>query len=62
MIKIGNLVRVLYPSYAASLNGIVVAREKRGRWLIRIESNCLKNSQESLLLSLNESDFEVIKG
>jgi hypothetical protein len=58
MLDIGSLVRVLYPDYAAGQTGIVAAREPTGRWLIRLEP--LTHDQDPLILSLEETDFEVI--
>lgn len=60
MPKVGSLVRVLYPEYAKGVEGIIEAKEERGRWIVRLEKNSLKEKPELWLLSLEESDFEVI--
>jgi hypothetical protein len=60
MPKVGNIVRVLYPEYARGIEGIIEAKEERGRWIVRLAKNSLKGKPELWLLSLEESDFEVI--
>jgi hypothetical protein len=60
MPKVGTVVRVLYPEYAKGVEGIIEAKEERGRWIVRLEKNSLKDKPELWLLSLEESDFEVI--
>lgn len=60
MPKVGSLVRVLYPEYAKGVKGIVEAKEEGNRWIVRLEKNSLKDKPELWLLSLEESDFEVI--
>lgn len=61
MIKIGSLVKILYPQYVFEYHGIVEASEDiTGRWIIRLIVNSLDNSQEPVLLSLNESDIELV--
>ncbi|MBE9168439.1 hypothetical protein IQ238_13260 [Pleurocapsales cyanobacterium LEGE 06147] len=60
MPKVGTLVRVLYPEYAKGIEGIIEAKEERGRWIVRLEKNSLNENPEPWLLSLEESDFEVI--
>lgn len=55
--KKGVIVRILYPSYVANLEGIVEVREEDSdRWIVKV----IKNNQ-TFLLSLKESDFEEIK-
>jgi hypothetical protein len=61
MLNPGMYVRVKYPEYAANFRGYLVTQEPSGRWLVRLESNPLKDSQEPLLLSLEESELEVIE-
>ena len=61
MIKPGTLIRVLYPDYAAGLNGVVEGREKNGRWIVRLKKNPSETTREPLWLSLDESDFEVLE-
>lgn len=60
MSKIGILVRIKYPKYAENLVGTIIAQESPSRWIVKIEPNPLNSQTESLLLSLKESDFEVI--
>ena len=61
MVRAGTLVRILYPDYAAGFIGRVQAREGLNRWIVQLNENPLKNSSEPLLLSLEETDFEIIK-
>lgn len=61
MIKVGTLVRVNYPEYAAGLRGRIQAQEISGRWIIELEENPLADSDEPLLLSLDETEFEIIE-
>lgn len=60
MIERGTGIRVLYPNYAAGLKGVIEDREKKGRWIVKLENTSVTNKKETLLLSLDESDFEVI--
>lgn len=60
MPRVGNLIRVLHPEYAAGILGFIQAQEISGRWLVRLLENPLENTNEPLILSLEESDFEVI--
>ncbi|WP_036486649.1 hypothetical protein [Myxosarcina sp. GI1] len=59
MLKIGTRVRVHYPDYVAGLRGKLIAQENLGRWIVRLEKN-LANPSQTLLLSLEASDFEVL--
>nr|WP_232826330.1 hypothetical protein [Cyanothece sp. BG0011] len=61
MIRIGMVVRVIYPDYARGMEGRIEAQENNGRWLVRLEQNPLNHQPESIILSLEESDFEVIE-
>jgi hypothetical protein len=61
MLKVGTLIRVTYPKYAAGIQGRLQAQEESGRWIVRLEENPIDASDEPLLLSLEESDFEVIE-
>ena len=61
MIRIGMLVRVIYPDYARGIEGRIEAQESNGRWLVRLAQNPLNHEPESIILSLEESDFEVIE-
>ena len=60
--KIGTVVRVLQPSYVAGLIGVIEGSEKESkRWIIKLEPSLLKDKDETVRLSLTESDFEVIE-
>ncbi|EAZ90356.1 hypothetical protein [Crocosphaera chwakensis] len=61
MIRIGMVVRVIYPDYAKGIEGRIEAQESNGRWLVRLEQNPINHQPESIVLSLEESDFEVIE-
>ena len=61
MVKVGALVRVIYPQYAANLIGRVIAQESSGRWIVELNTNPLNDGQAQLILSLNESDFILIE-
>ncbi|MCA1992045.1 MAG: hypothetical protein LDL41_08355 [Coleofasciculus sp. S288] len=54
------MIRVIYPQYAAGVQGRIQAREESGRWIVKLEENPINWSNEPILLSLDESDFEVI--
>lgn len=54
------LVRIKYPEYVKNLVGTIVAQESKSRWIVKIEPNPFNHQIESMLLSLDESDFEVI--
>jgi hypothetical protein len=60
MPKVGDLIRVLHPEYAIGVRGYIQAQELSGRWLVRLLENPLENTDDTLILSLEESDFEVI--
>ncbi len=61
--KVGNLVRVLKPEYAAGFLGIIEGSEdESGRWIIKLEKSPFgDNENNPVRLSLSESDFEVIE-
>ena len=59
-VDIGNVVRVVTPAYAAGSLGYVKGREEGGRWLIEVRDTVLAGGAEFLLLSLEQSDFEVL--
>lgn len=61
MIRIGMVVRIIYPEYAKGMEGRIEAKENGGRWLVRLEQNPLNHQPESIILSLEESDFEVME-
>ncbi|MGK7899866.1 MAG: hypothetical protein AB4352_00360 [Hormoscilla sp.] len=61
MLKIGSLVRVLYPEYAAGILGRILDNEPSGRWIVQLEYNPIEDDEDPLLLSLEESEFEVIR-
>ena len=60
-ICIGKVVRVIYPDYARGMEGFIEAQEKNGRWLVRLEQNPFNYRPESILLSLEQLEFEVIE-
>ncbi|MDY6898042.1 MAG: hypothetical protein SWZ49_08170 [Cyanobacteriota bacterium] len=62
MIRIGSLVKILYPKYVFEFHGVVEASEDiAGRWIIRLVNNPLNDSREPLLLSLKESEVELVR-
>jgi len=60
MLKVRTVDLGLYAEFAKGVEGIIEAKEERGRWIVRLEKNSLKEKPELWLLSLEESDFEVI--
>lgn len=60
MIRIGILVRVNYPEYVSGMRGTIQAKESSGRWIVQLDGNPFKDTDKPLVLSLEESDFEVI--
>ena len=61
MLKIGTLVRVLYPEYAAGVLGRILDSEPPARWIVQLEYNPIEDDEDPLLLSLEESEFEVLR-
>lgn len=61
MLKAGTLVLIISPGYAAGLQGYIQAQEPSGRWIVKLEENPFDHSDEPFLLSLEESEFEVIE-
>lgn len=62
MIRVGSLVKILYPKYVFDFHGVVEAPEEiTGRWIIRLVNNPLGDSREPLLLSLKESEVELVQ-
>ena len=61
MITIGTLVNVTYPDYARDIIGKIEAKENNRRWLVRLDKNSINHKQESILLSLNESEFKIYR-
>ena len=59
MIRIGTLVKILYPDYLANWKGTIQGYES-GYWIIKLERDDLKNSQQSILVFLEKSNFEVL--
>ena len=59
--KIGTVVRVLRPNYAAGLIGVIEGSEKGSkRWIVKLDKSLLRDENQTVRLSLSESDFEVI--
>lgn len=54
------LVRIIYPFYARGMEGRIEGQESNGRWLVRLKENPIKHQKESIVLSLEESEFEEI--
>ena len=62
IVKIGTVVRVLRPIYAARLIGVIEGSEPESkRWIIKLEKTLLSDKNETVRLSLYPSDFEVIE-
>ena len=40
MLKVGTVVRVIYPEYAAGIQGVIQAQETSGRWIVRLGKTC----------------------
>jgi len=53
-------VQVLYPEYAAGTLGYLRAEEENGRWIVQLIQNPIEDPNEPFLLSLEESEFEVV--
>jgi hypothetical protein len=60
MVRVGTLVRVIYPDYAAGMMGRIVGKEVSGRWIVKLEQHLLEENNETFLLSLEETDFEIL--
>jgi hypothetical protein len=60
MLKVGDVVKILYPDYM-NLLGILRDREEFGRWLVQLSADCEVNAAETILLSLDESEFERVE-
>lgn len=61
MLKIGTVVLVIYPAYAAGIRGRLLDREESGRWIVQLEENPIEEDDDLLILSLEESEFEAIE-
>ncbi|MEL4897643.1 hypothetical protein [Crocosphaera sp. Alani8] len=61
MIYIGMLVHIVYPNYVKGMEGYIQAQENSARWLVRLKQTPFNPQPESIILSLEESDFEVIE-
>ncbi|HIK36809.1 MAG: hypothetical protein NZ901_01775 [Geminocystis sp.] len=59
MLRVGMAVRVKNPEYARGLVGYLVMQESPSRWLVRVVIP--SSIPEEIILSLEESDFEVIQ-
>jgi len=61
MIRVGSLVKILYPKYVFEFHGVVEAPEDiAGRWIIRLINHPFDDRREPLLLSLKESEIELV--
>mgnify|MGYP000577382391 CR=1 FL=1 len=61
MIKLGTIVEITYPDYIKGLKGIIKFQETEKRWIVEVKSELFMFKNKSLLLSLEESDFKIIK-
>ena len=61
MIRIGMLVRITAPAYIRGMTGRIEGKEANGRWLVRLEENPINRQPESIIFSLEASEFEVIE-
>ncbi|MGK7942554.1 MAG: hypothetical protein AB4062_20830 [Crocosphaera sp.] len=61
MMKIGTVIRVISPEYVAGFMAIITAKEINKRWIVRLKHSFFTDKKEVVLLSLNESEFEVIE-
>ena len=61
MLKIGTVVLVMYPAAYAGIRGRLLDREESGRWIVQLEENPIEEDDDPLILSLEESEFEVIE-
>ncbi len=62
MLRKGTSVKIKYPEYVTGVTGKIVTMEDSSkRWIVCLDKNPFKDSQEIIYLSLEESDFEVIK-
>ena len=61
--KVGDVVRILKPDYLIGLLGTIEGSEvESDRWIIKLEKSPFEDNQDKpVLLSLPESDFEVIE-
>jgi hypothetical protein len=60
MIPVGTVVKILYPDYVAGMRGRIEGREASGRYIVSLEDDPLRNDNFPLILSLEESDFELV--
>lgn len=62
MLKVGMAVRILNPDYVKGLIGYLLMQESPSRWLVKVtvEQTHLPNTSEVIVLSLQESDFEIL--
>jgi len=62
MLRVGTAVRIINPEYARGFIGYLLMQESPSRWLVKVimEETHLPDSSEVLVLSLEESDFEIL--
>lgn len=61
MFKKGTTVKILYPEYAAGITGkLVIIEDSSKRWIVRLDKNPFQEGKETVYLSLEESDFQVV--
>lgn len=62
MLKVGMAVRIINPEYAKGFTGYLLMQESPSRWLVKVmlKETHLPSTSEVLVLSLEESDFEIL--
>jgi len=61
LLKIGSLILInTNLSYLGGRQGIIIDREDSGRWLVKVAGLLSLDEEESIILSLDESEFTEI--
>ncbi|WP_330205226.1 hypothetical protein [Cyanobacterium sp. Dongsha4] len=62
MLKAGIAVKIINPEYVRGFVGYLLMQESSSRWLVKviIKETHLPKTSEMLVLSLEESDFEIL--
>ena len=62
MLKVGMAVRIINPEYVRGFVGYLLMQESPSRWLVKVivKETHLLSTSEVLVLSLEESDFEIL--
>ncbi|CAN1208604.1 hypothetical protein TUMEXPCC7403_00185 [Tumidithrix helvetica PCC 7403] len=58
--RVGDCVRVKYPYYKG-VYGYIHAREESGRWLVKLMEDRTNSAVETILISLEEHEFERVE-